>query len=99
VSSVTNREWTLASEWKRFPFVPLAPVRRRDDLCADSERGTRRDIAVPARRGHRELAAFHEHYPLLLGLNAAIALALLGLVAFQLSKLARQRGRKCSGRC
>jgi len=27
VSSVTNREWTLASEWKRFPFVPLAPVR------------------------------------------------------------------------
>jgi hypothetical protein len=26
VSSVTNREWTLASEWKRFPFVPLAPV-------------------------------------------------------------------------
>jgi len=27
VSNVTNREWTLASEWKRFPFVPLAPVR------------------------------------------------------------------------
>jgi len=27
VSSVTNREWTLTSEWKRFPFVPLAPVR------------------------------------------------------------------------
>ena len=27
VSSVTNREWTLASEWKRFPFTPLAPVR------------------------------------------------------------------------
>ena len=27
VSSVTNREWTLASEWRRFPFVPLAPVR------------------------------------------------------------------------
>lgn len=27
VSSVTNREWTLASGWKRFPFVPLAPVR------------------------------------------------------------------------
>ena len=27
VSAVTNREWTLASEWKRFPFVPLAPVR------------------------------------------------------------------------
>jgi hypothetical protein len=26
VSSVTNREWTLVSEWKRFPFVPLAPV-------------------------------------------------------------------------
>jgi len=34
---------------------------------------------------------FAEHYPLLLGLNAAIALALLGLVAYQLSKLARQR--------
>ncbi len=27
VSNVTNREWTLASEWKRFPFTPLAPVR------------------------------------------------------------------------
>jgi hypothetical protein len=27
VSSVTNREWTLTSEWKRFPFTPLAPVR------------------------------------------------------------------------
>jgi hypothetical protein len=27
VSSVTNREWTLASDWKRFPFIPLAPVR------------------------------------------------------------------------
>jgi Domain of unknown function (DUF4390) len=27
VSSVTNREWTLASDWKRFPFTPLAPVR------------------------------------------------------------------------
>jgi len=27
VSSVTNREWTLTSDWKRFPFVPLAPVR------------------------------------------------------------------------
>jgi len=27
VSAVTNRDWTLASEWKRFPFTPLAPVR------------------------------------------------------------------------
>jgi len=27
VSAVTNREWTLASDWKRFPFTPLAPVR------------------------------------------------------------------------
>jgi Domain of unknown function (DUF4390) len=26
VSAVTNREWTLASEWKRFSFTPLAPV-------------------------------------------------------------------------
>jgi len=26
VSAVSNREWTLASDWKRFPFVPLAPV-------------------------------------------------------------------------
>jgi hypothetical protein len=26
VSAVTNREWTLSSDWKRFPFVPLAPV-------------------------------------------------------------------------
>ena len=27
VSSVTNREWTVTSEWKRFRFTPLAPVR------------------------------------------------------------------------
>src|SRR5207245_453467 len=27
VSAVTNRDWTLASEWKRFPFTPVAPVR------------------------------------------------------------------------
>jgi hypothetical protein len=27
MSTVTNREWTLTSEWKRFPFKPLAPVR------------------------------------------------------------------------
>jgi nitrogen fixation/metabolism regulation signal transduction histidine kinase len=40
---------------------------------------------------------FAEHYPLLLGLNAAIALALLGLVAFQLLKLARQRRAKVFG--
>jgi hypothetical protein len=26
VSAVTNREWTLASDWKKFPFTPLAPV-------------------------------------------------------------------------
>lgn len=26
VSAVTNREWALASDWKRFPFTPLAPV-------------------------------------------------------------------------
>jgi hypothetical protein len=26
VSAVTKREWTLASDWKRFPFTPLAPV-------------------------------------------------------------------------
>jgi hypothetical protein len=26
VSAVTNREWTLSSEWKRFSFTPLAPV-------------------------------------------------------------------------
>jgi len=40
---------------------------------------------------------FAEHYPLLLALNAAIALALFGLVAFQLSKLARQRRAKVFG--
>ena len=40
---------------------------------------------------------FAEHYPLLLALNAAIALALLGLVAYQLSKLARQRRAKVFG--
>jgi two-component system, NtrC family, nitrogen regulation sensor histidine kinase NtrY len=40
---------------------------------------------------------FAEHYPLLLGLNAAIALALLGLVVYQLSKLARQRRAKVFG--
>lgn len=27
VSAVTDREWTLASEWHRFAFAPLAPVR------------------------------------------------------------------------
>jgi len=27
VSAVTNREWTLNSDWKRFTFIPLAPVR------------------------------------------------------------------------
>jgi two-component system, NtrC family, nitrogen regulation sensor histidine kinase NtrY len=40
---------------------------------------------------------FAEHYPLLLGLNAAIALSLLGLVVYQLSKLARQRRAKIFG--
>src|SRR5712692_75820 len=40
---------------------------------------------------------FAEHYPLLLGLNAAIALALLGLVVYQLAILARQRRTKVFG--
>ncbi|HYS51856.1 MAG TPA: PAS domain-containing sensor histidine kinase, partial [Burkholderiales bacterium] len=40
---------------------------------------------------------FAEHYPLLLGLNAAIALALLGLVVYQLTILARQRRAKVFG--
>jgi hypothetical protein len=26
LSAVTNREWTLMADWKRFPFAPLAPV-------------------------------------------------------------------------
>lgn len=26
MSAVTSREWTLASDWRRFPFTPLAPV-------------------------------------------------------------------------
>ena len=26
MSAVTSKEWTLASDWKRFPFTPLAPV-------------------------------------------------------------------------
>jgi hypothetical protein len=26
MSAVTSREWTLASDWKRVPFTPLAPV-------------------------------------------------------------------------
>ena len=26
MSAVTSREWTLASDWKRFSFTPLAPV-------------------------------------------------------------------------
>jgi nitrogen fixation/metabolism regulation signal transduction histidine kinase len=42
-------------------------------------------------------ALFAEHYPLLLGLNAAIAAALLGLVVYQLSVLARQRRAKVFG--
>ena len=40
---------------------------------------------------------FAEHYPLLLALNAAIALALLGLVVYQLAILARQRRAKVFG--
>ena len=40
---------------------------------------------------------FAEHYPLLFGLNAAIALALLGLVVYQLAILARQRRAKVFG--
>ncbi len=40
---------------------------------------------------------FAEHYPLLLGLNAVIALALFGLVAYQLTVLARQRRAKVFG--
>ncbi len=40
---------------------------------------------------------FAEHYPLLLGMNAVIALALLGLVAYQLAVLARQRRAKVFG--
>ncbi|MBI4291647.1 MAG: HAMP domain-containing protein [Betaproteobacteria bacterium] len=40
---------------------------------------------------------FAEHYPLLLGLNAAIALALLVLVVYQLVRLARQRRHKVFG--
>jgi len=42
-------------------------------------------------------ALFAEHYPLLLGLNAAIAGALLGLVLYQLTVLARQRRAKVFG--
>ena len=40
---------------------------------------------------------FAEHYPLLLVLNAVIALALLGLVVYQLTILARQRRAKVFG--
>ncbi len=40
---------------------------------------------------------FAEHYPLLLGMNAVIALALLGLVVYQLAILARQRRAKVFG--
>ena len=40
---------------------------------------------------------FAEHYPLLLGLNAVIALALLGLVVYQLAMLARQRRARVFG--
>ena len=42
-------------------------------------------------------ALFAEHYPLLLGLNAAIAAALLGLVIYQLALLARQRRARVFG--
>jgi two-component system, NtrC family, nitrogen regulation sensor histidine kinase NtrY len=40
---------------------------------------------------------FAEYYPLLLGLNAAIALALLGVVVYHLTILARQRRAKVFG--
>jgi len=42
-------------------------------------------------------ALFARYYPLLLGLNAAIAAALLGLVIYQLTVLARQRRAKVFG--
>jgi len=41
--------------------------------------------------------SFAEYYPLLLGLNAAIAVALLGLVAYELAILAKQRRAKVFG--
>src|SRR2546430_6359616 len=40
---------------------------------------------------------FAEHYPLLLGLNAVIALALLGIGVYQLAILARERRAKVFG--
>jgi len=40
-------QWTLASDWKRFPFTPLAPVQRRDDLRSH-RRAASRHPAVPA---------------------------------------------------
>jgi len=42
-------------------------------------------------------AQFAAYYPLLLGLNAAIAVALLGLLIYQLSVLARQRRARVFG--
>ena len=40
---------------------------------------------------------FSEHYPLLVALNGALAVALAGLVIYQLVQLARQRRRKVFG--
>ncbi len=31
LTALTNPEWTLESEWKRFAFMPVAPVSRRLD--------------------------------------------------------------------
>ena len=42
-------------------------------------------------------ALFAEHYPLLIGLNGAIAVALLGLVIYQFAVLVRQRRAKVFG--
>jgi nitrogen fixation/metabolism regulation signal transduction histidine kinase len=40
---------------------------------------------------------FEEHYPLIVGLNVALALGLAGLVTYQLAALARQRRQKVFG--
>jgi len=73
-----------------LPFVPLAPVRSAMTYVLIASAALA-DIAVPARRGHRELAAFRRALPLLLGStrHRARAPRAGGVPA---SKLARQRG-------
>ena len=53
VSAITNREWNLASEWKRFSFTPSpAPVVTRSIERPETRNGEAR--GAEAREGRTE---------------------------------------------